>query len=435
MQSLDDLRRIIRRIETRQPPRTVREPIERVVGGEVVDTGGGSLLVVRHEYPLGHRHGRMALDGLTRAPIELLGRLGGLDDVVLDRARLLLLDTETTGLAGGTGTYAFLVGAGWQEDDRFVVTQYFMRDLDEEPALLTALAPVLERAAALVTFNGGGFDLPLLETRFVLARRRWPLLPHLDLLRPARRVWAACHEDCRLATLERAVLGLARESDVPGGLIPSLYFDWLRLRRAAPLARVFAHNRDDVLSLAALLSWFADALGEAPSISAGEWAGLGRLWEDSELDRALRCYRTALERGLDGEHGHVVRLRLAWWEKRAARWEAACALWETAARHGAFDPRPWEELAKFHEHRRRDFVAAHSVVTTALGLARASGVPGRVLDAFGHRLGRIERRLASKRSPASPGRDERWGESRRDPASQGRDERWGVWGAMSGPPT
>jgi len=441
MQSLDDLRRIIRRIETRQPPRTAREPIERVVGGEIVDTGAGSLLVVRHEYPLAHRHGRIALEGLTRAPIHLLGRVAGLEEPVSDCARLLFLDTETTGLAGGTGTYAFLVGAGWQDDDRFIVAQYFMRDLDEEPALLAALAPVLERAAAVVTFNGGGFDLPLLETRFVLGRRRWPArLPHIDLLRPARRVWAACHDDCRLATLERAVLGLARESDVPGGLIPALYFDWLRLRRASPLARVFAHNRDDVLSLAALLGWFAEALGEAPAVSAGEWAGLGRLWEDIDQERALRCYRTALERGLDGEHGHVVRLRLAWWEKRAARWEAACALWETAARQDAFDPRPWEELAKFHEHRRRDFLAAYSVVSTALGLARASGVAGRVLDAFGHRLGRIERRLASAGDSTSPGRNaeprgyERGAGPTRRPALRGRAERWTAWDAMPEPP-
>jgi hypothetical protein len=271
-----------------------------------------------------------------------------------------------------------------------------MRDLDEQPALLAALAPVIERAEALVTFNGGGFDLPLLETRFVLARRRWPgMLPHLDLLRPARRVWATSLEDCRLGTLERRVLGLARESDVPGGLIPTLYFDWLRLRRGAPLARVFAHNRDDVLSLAALLGWFGEALGEAPEISPAEWAGLGRLWEPIDVDRALVCYRTALDAGLDGEHAHFVRLRLAWWEKRSARWDAARALWEMAARHGAFDPRPWEELAKFHEHRRRDFVAAHSVVTAAIDLARAAGAAGRVLDAFGHRLGRIERRLGT----------------------------------------
>jgi hypothetical protein len=400
MQSLDDLRRIIRRIETRQPPHTAREPIERLVGGEVVETGAGPLLVVRREYPLGHRHGRVALHGVREAPMELLGRLARLEGPAPPPGGLLFLDTETTGLAGGTGTYAFLVGAGWLEDDHFVVTQYFMRDLDEEPALLAALGPVLDRAAALVTFNGGGFDLPLLETRFVLARRRWPgMLPNLDLLRPARRVWTACFDDCRLATLERAVLGLVRESDVPGSLIPGLYFDWLRRRRASPLARVFAHNRDDVLSLAALLGWFAHALGEAPTVSAAEWAGLGRLWESLDVDRALACYRTALGAGLAGEPAQLVRLRLAWWEKRAARWEAACALWETAARHPAFDPRPWEELAKFHEHRRRDFAAAHSVVRTALDLARAAGVGARVIESFGHRLGRIERRLAVPVSP------------------------------------
>ena len=395
MQSLDDLRRIIRRIETRPPPRTAREPIERVVGGEVLETGAGALLVVRRVYPLEHQHGRVSLETILRAPVEFLARLARLDGPTPDPARLVFIDTETTGLAGGTGTYAFLVGAGWIESEGFVVTQYFMRDLDEEPALLAALAPVVERAAALVTFNGGGFDLPLLETRFVLARRRWPVtLAHLDLLRPARRVWGASFDDCRLATLERAVLGLTRESDVPGGLIPTLYFDWLRSRRASPLARVFAHNRDDILSLAALLGWFAGALGEAPSISAAEWAGLGRLCEPVDPDRALACYRTALEDGLDGEPAHFVRLRLAWWEKRAARWEVACALWETASRHRVFDPRPWEELAKFHEHRRRDFATAHSVVTTALDLARAAGVGRGVIESLGHRLDRIERRLA-----------------------------------------
>src|SRR5205809_706479 len=315
MQSLDDLRRILRRIETRRPPRAAAEPLERVVGGELVETGAGSLLVVRREYPLEHRHGRVPLDGVRRAPLDVLARVARVESEALAAERLLFLDTETTGLAGGTGTYAFLVGAGWIEGDVFVVAQHFMRDLDEEPALLAALAPLLERAGGVVTFNGAGFDLPLLETRFVLARRRWPAtLPHLDLLRPSRRVWTGCFDDCRLGTLERDVLGLAREEDVPGALIPSLYFDW-------------------------------------------------------------------------------VRLRLAWWEKRAARWETACALWDVARQRELFDPRPWEELAKFQEHRARDFAAARVVVTDALDLARAAGAADGVLAAFGHRLGRIERRL------------------------------------------
>src|SRR5438128_1641357 len=289
MQSLDDLRRIIRRIETRRPPRAAAEPLERVVGGELVETGAGSLLVVRREYPLEHRHGRVPLDGVRRAPLDVLARVARVESEALAAERLLFLDTETTGLAGGTGTYAFLVGAGWIEGDVFVVAQHFMRDLDEEPALLAALAPLL--------------------------------------------------------------------------------------------------------SLAALVGWFGAALGAAPALRAEEWAGLGRLWEPVDLERGLGCYRSALEAGLAGEPAHWVRLRLAWWEKRAARWETACALWDVARQRELFDPRPWEELAKFQEHRARDFAAARVVVTDALDLARAAGAADGVLAAFGHRLGRIERRL------------------------------------------
>ena len=401
MQSLDDLRRVIRRIETRRPPGAAARPVEAILGGEIQDTGAGPLLVVRREYPLAHAHGRAPLAPAFAAPLPLLAALARAEAPATDGRGLLFLDTETTGLAGGTGTYAFLVGAGWREADRFVVAQYFLRDLDEEPALLAALAPVLERAGGLVTFNGTGFALPLLETRFVLARRRWPgLLPHLDLLRPARRVFAPSLADCRLATLEREVIGLERDDDVPGALIPSLYFDFLRTRRAAPLARVFEHNRQDVLSLVALLGWFGRALEHHEELGAAELAGLGRLWEPVDLARGLGCYRGALAAGLAGDAAHGVRLRLAAWEKRRRAWDEAHALWTDAARHderrAGFDPRPWEELAKLYEHRRRDLGAARALVARALDLAGAAGASARVVDALAHRLARLERRLAPR---------------------------------------
>jgi len=397
MPSLDELRRVIRRIETARPPRPAAEPVERVVGGELVDTGQGSLVVVRREYPLVHRHGGQPLGDVVAAPLPLLARAARVEGEISGADGLLFLDTETTGLAGGTGTYAFLVGAALVEGDRVVVTQFFMRDFDDEPALLTALDPLLARAGAVVTFNGAAFDLPLLETRFVLARRRWPSLAHLDLLRPARRVWTGWLADCRLATLESAVLGLERDDDVPGFMIPLLYFDYLRSRRAAPLRRVFEHNRHDVLSLVALVGWFGRALGGGAGLRAEELAGLGRLWEPVDLERGLACYRAALGAGLPEPVARWARLRLAWWEKRAARWDAACALWDAARAHEVFDPRPWEELAKFHEHRARDLAAARAVVEDALGLARAAGAASRVLDAFAYRLARIERRLSTRR--------------------------------------
>ena len=395
--SLDDLRRVIRRIETRRPKRPAPQPIEEVLGGELVDTGEGKLLVVRREYPLSHRHGRRALGAALETPLDLLSALARAEQPIEDARRLLFLDAETTGLAGGTGTYAFLVSAAWLEDDRLVLAQHFMRDFDEEPALLAALRPLLERASGLVTFNGATFDLPLLETRFLMTRRRWPAaLPHLDLLRPARRIWAAYLPDCRLATLEREVVGVMREDDIAGGLIPALYFDFLRSRRAAPLARVLAHNRDDILTLVGLFGWFGQALTSRDELTAGELGGLGRLWEPVDVERALDCYRAALAAGLSGAPAQAVRLNLARWEKRFARWDVACSLWEEAARDAGFDPRPWEELAKFHEHRRRDFVAARSIVQDALDIAVGAGVSSRVRDAFAYRRARLERRLLTR---------------------------------------
>jgi uncharacterized protein len=401
--TLDDLRRVIRRIESARPFRVAPEPPETVLGGRLEETDAGPLLTVRREFPLDHRHGNVPLERAFSISNEVL-RVLARDEAIADVRSLLFLDTETTGLSGGTGTYAFLVGAGFVEADRFVIVQYFMRDLDEEPALLAALAPLLARASAIVTFNGSGFDVPLLETRFVLGRRRWPAtLLHLDLMHPARRVWAARFADCRLATLEQEVLGHRRERDVPGSVIPSLYFDFLRRRRAGPLAGVFEHNCDDVLSLNALLGWFAHALrhGEHGIDDAFDLVGVARLWERSDPERAVACYRAALAVGLPAPAAHAVRLRLASWEKRWFHWDAACALWEEAASAASFDPRPWEELAKYHEHRTRNAATARALVARALDLARAAGSTGTVLEAFSYRLTRLDRRLAQPRRGAA----------------------------------
>jgi len=397
--SLEDLRRVVRRIEHARPPRPRPEPIEALVGGALEETERGPLLIVRREYALDHRHGGAALGSAFAAAPALLGMLTRQGLPAGDARRLLFLDTETTGLAGGTGTYAFLVGAGLVEGDRFVVRQFFMRDLDEEPALLAALAPLVAGAEGLVTYNGSGFDVPLLETRFVLARRRWPELWHLDLLAPARRVWGARFADCRLATLESEVLGLERENDVPGAMIPALYLDYLRRRHPGALPRVFTHNLIDVLSLVALTAWLARALGspEECALAPEEYAGLGRLWERVDLERSLACYRRSLAQGLAGIEADRVRLRLAWWEKRCARWDAARQLWETAAGAAAFDPRPWEELAKLYEHRRRDFAAARRIVLEAIERADRAEIAERVRRDLGHRLARLERRLAAAR--------------------------------------
>ncbi len=397
---LTELTRIIRRIEAKsriRPPAGSPRSLEGLLDGAVEENERGRLLVVRRRFPVDHRHGDQSLlaarDAAPRA-LSLLARAGA--DLAEGR-RLLYLDTETTGLAGGTGTYAFLVGVGFFDGDHFEVRQLFMRDLDEEPALLTALEEIFQGFDGFVTYNGSGFDLPLLETRFVLARRRFPgPVFHVDLLGPARRLWSDRLADCRLGTVEQHALRFTRADDLPGALIPTVYFEYLRRKRPDELPRVFEHNRHDILSLAALTGWVADAVVRAPvpDFEPEALAGLGRLLELSEPERSLACYRMALDAGLPTPFRERLLLRLAQGEKRRARWDEARALWEAAARAPrAFDPRPWEEIAKVHEHRRRDLPAARRVVEEALELARRHRASERVLADFEHRLERLARRL------------------------------------------
>ena len=370
------------------------------MAGAVEETERGPLLVVRRRFPLAHVHGDKPLTALRAAAPECLALLARDGFPPPGPERLLYLDTETTGLAGGTGTYAFLVGAGFVDGAEFEVRQLFMRDLDEEPALLAALEGLLRGFEGFVTYNGAGFDLPLLETRFVLGRRRWPGDRfHLDLLPAARRLWSGRLADCRLATVEQHVLGFAREDDVPGALIPAVYFDYLRGKHPGELPRVFDHNRHDILSLAALTGRVAGALTRAPdaALPAEDLVGLGRLWERRDAERGEACYRLALTLGLESPGRERLLARLAWGEKRRARFTAARTLWEEIVRlQRAFELRPWEEMAKIDEHRRRDFASAHAVVSEALARARAAGAAEVVLAALTHRLGRITRRLGGQ---------------------------------------
>jgi uncharacterized protein YprB with RNaseH-like and TPR domain len=397
---LTELTRIIRRIEAKsrsRPPAGAPRSVEGLLEGAIEENERGRLLVVRRRFPVDHRHGAQSLLAAREAAplaLSLLGRAGG---EVAEAHRLLYLDTETTGLAGGTGTYAFLVGVGFFDGDDFEVRQFFMRDLDEEPALLTALEEIFRRFDGFVTYNGSGFDLPLLETRFVLGRRRFPGEAfHVDLLGAARRLWSDRLADCRLGTVEQHALRFIRDDDLPGALIPTVYFEYLRRKRPDELPRVFEHNRHDILSLAALTGWVADAVVRAPipELEPEALAGLGRLLEPAEPERSLACYRMALDSGLPTPFRERLLLRLAQGEKRRARWDEARALWEAAARAPReFDPRPWEEIAKVHEHRRRDLAAARGVVEEALALARRHRASERVLAAFEHRLRRLARRI------------------------------------------
>jgi hypothetical protein len=264
------LRALIRRLEA-APPTGRRLPAVPALTLERVDTPHG--IALRHVARVGVPE---ALDA-GHAPVP----------------GCLYLDTETTGLAGGTGTYVFLVGlAAWAGRD-LTITQYFLGDLDGEPAFLHAVAQAVAEAGQLVTFNGRTFDLPLLETRYLLSRAGWwgLDLAHQDLYPVARALWQGLAADCRLQTLEGALLGLDRGDDLPGALVPQVYFRYLRTRDPGALPRVFAHNRWDLVALAGLHARAAALLGGPdPRHEPAEWVGAGRWLERREPDRSASFY-------------------------------------------------------------------------------------------------------------------------------------------------
>ncbi len=374
-------------------------PLEELVDGMRVENERGEFFRVESSVHLELRHGDVPLSRVHAIAPETIGVLTAEPELeAFDLREAVFLDTETTGLAGGAGTAAFLIGLGCVDGERFRVRQYFMRDYHEEGALLHALASELERFDQFVTFNGKMFDVPLLDARFRLNRTRFPLAeaPHLDLLHPARRLWKARLESCRLQSLEAALMGLRRHGDIPGEEIPQVYFDWVRRRDARLLARVFEHNRQDIVSLAALAvlacQWVEESRAEDPRdiYSLGRVLERGRLYERSEAE-----YHRALAAGFGSAdvRGPAL-LRLGWRAKRAGDHERAAALWAEAGEAG--EAEGWRELAMHHEHRSRDLEQALAAVEHGMRLVEAAARHDRrawhQAEAFERRRQRLRRK-------------------------------------------
>jgi len=310
---------------------------------------------------------------------------------------LLFFDTETTGLSGGAGTLVFLVGAAWCEGTDLEVEQFFLSDFPGEPEFLEAVKERFVERRAFVSFNGRAFDSPLLRGRFSLARIPFEIGRQIDLLAPARRLWRGLTGDCSLKTLEEKVLGVTRGIDIPGSEIPEVYFQFLRTGRPGMLPVVFDHNLTDVTSLARM--W--DALG---GLLAGDLAAapvdgraLGRELLRRGALRGIDLLAEAFRRG-DAEAG----LHLGMHHKRGGAWEEAVAVWE----HLVAETRSLAaavELAKYHEHRRRDPFAALERVEVVLSWNLP--LNARTRGELAKRRRRLERKVARRREGPRRGGD------------------------------
>lgn len=321
------------------------------------------------------RETRFALPEGTRLPDGLLSLMQG-DPAIphhVDPERLLFLDTETTGLSHGAGTVAFLVGVGEIRQGELTVRQYLMRDYDEEPFVLRRVQQDLRSCQALVTYNGRSFDMPLLQTRFIMQRMPFDSdrIPHADLLHTARRVWKLRLKRCNLGTLEELIFHEPREDDLPGAEVPQRYFDYLKRHDFSLLEDILKHNAQDIASLARLLFRLCQ-LHENP-LSAKHLQdiySLGRVYEKrGRQETARMCYRAADA----GSMSALSRERLADNLRREKRPQDAAEIYEKmiASRQGGV--KPYIALAKLLEHRLGNPEAAATVARR--GLLYVSDLP------------------------------------------------------------
>ena len=387
-----------------EPSKTTRYPIEQVVDGAIQETPYGEVFVVEQVYPQEHRHGLGRLE--ISAPLDMMAAYAR-DQRIQESTQdsFAFLDTETTGLAGGSGTYAFMIGVGRFEADGFRLAQFFMRDPIEEPAVLAALDSFLGPANTVVTFNGKSFDVPLLQSRYTSNGAPTPLseLAHLDMLHLARRLWRERLPSRTLGYLEEHILGETRDGeDVPGWMIPQLYFDYLRSGDARPLKGVFYHNAMDILSLAGLTGlaagMLADPLNE--DIQHGEdLVAMGKLYEDlGYLDQAAIILEKSLERELAPELHASTLERLSYLQRRRGDQTASLSLWMQAAAEQHIYAHI--EIAKYYEHRVDELEEAQRWTMAALAILNMPGTARfervRWEEELNHRLRRINRKLGGK---------------------------------------
>lgn len=369
--------------------------IRGALPGQRCDTEHGEIHLIDEYLEPHHHHGRTPIREVLQVSAERVAQLA-LDSALegVDFKGALFLDTETTGLAGGTGTVPFLIGIGWFEDESMRIQQLFLPELGYEAPMLHWLCERVARSSCVVSFNGKAFDWPLLRNRFVLNRVRAPdLPPHLDLLHCARRVLRPRLKSVRLVELERRVLGMYREDDISGALIPQLYFDYLDGGDVSPVARVIEHNANDVIALAALVATLVSHFDEVHGADdPRDHLAYAKVAERAgDRARAQSFARAAAQGG--GEPACTVE---AWMlHARMARRggnvddeELALLAALRAADDDELRATVQLALAKLYEHRRADL---HRALEHAVGTAPAEGE-----GAAERRVARLERRLSRR---------------------------------------
>ncbi len=386
---------------SRQNKPESKTEIDKIGDEQVSPSPHQAYLVFENNFNPGSSYGQIPISLGLSIPgrvLYLLSRDEAFKDLSL--AEAVFIDLETTGLAGGTGTIPFLIGLGFFDGEAFKVVQFFLNDLAAEFKMLGELLDLLSerKFTSVVSYNGKGFDLPLLETRFTLNRLRCPLsdLPHLDFLFSARYLWKYKYESCRLYNLALAHLGADRAEDIPSEEIPWRYFQYLRTGDFSLVEPILYHNQEDIMSLYGVVVAGALTVGQSlenqeTEIDSLELFGLGKIWEKAgEKEKSAELYEKALSQRLPVELSVRVKKNLALYFKRCGDWEKSLKLWEDLSQNSK-DLEAWRELAMYYEHQARQPETALKLALDGLALSRLmnSGLE----EDFEKRVDRLSRKL------------------------------------------
>jgi uncharacterized protein YprB with RNaseH-like and TPR domain len=391
----DKLERLIsltREEKPQKPKAAPFEPLERE-----------PMQFFENPYPLDVKYGKVRLSSGLEIKGDTLSCLSKDSAFAnLDLSTALFIDLETTGLSGGTGVIAFLVGLGFYRDGRFNVAQFFLGELAEEERMIQELGQFFAQMnfQSVVTFNGKGFDMPLLETRFILHKQPFILseLPHLDFLYSARSLWRHKHESCRLYHLAREVVEADRSEDIPAAEIPWRYFQYLNTGNFELIEPILYHNQEDILSLLGVIivgSFIFSEDIEEELADAMDLYGAGRVMENiGEAEKSVHFFRLALEKGLSDELSLAAKKKISYFYKKNQKWKSAVSLWKEMSSYNTQSKDQllsFRELAMYLEHKKKKYEEARKIAEE--GYVLSLGFSSYYEKDFARRMERLKHKI------------------------------------------
>ncbi len=361
------------------------------------------LQFIENAFSLDSRYGKIKISSGLDISGDILSCLSQEDTFRdLDLSTALFIDLETTGLSGGTGVVPFNIGMGFYRDDKFHIAQYFLGEMAEEERMIQELGEFFRdlNFQSVVTYNGKGFDLPLLETRFILYRQPFVLsdLPHLDFMYAARRLWSHKYESCRLYHLALEVVQADRSEDIPSAEIPWRYFQYIQTGNFELIEPILYHNQEDILSLLGVVIIGAHIFSEDPDLCMGDamdFYGAGKIMENiGNVERSLQFFQRALDGSLSDEVSLEAKRRLSSHFKRNEEWERAVPIWEEMTSSRVVTPAQlfsFRELAMYLEHKLKKYEEAKKIAEE--GFVLSTGISSYYERDFSYRLERLRRKI------------------------------------------